>query len=142
MTTVNLTSITTYTDFIRYILDLRGKYNKGATFNKVQFMTNFLRYPEFLSLTLLDQKNKDLFTKDVENLIKERGVWDGYATLTFSEVDQLKRMIDYMNVTDTNQTQLRKDFAAFITEYDQRRNTDFNKTFPTLTEFYQLCQQT
>jgi hypothetical protein len=142
MTTVNLTSITTYTDFIRYILDLRGKYNKEATFNKVQFMTNFLRYPEFLSLTLLDQKNKDSFTKDVENLIKERGVWDGYATLTFSEVDQLKRMIDYMNTTDGNQTQLRKDFAAFITEYDQRRNTDFNKTFPTLTEFYQLCQQT
>ena len=142
MTTVNLTSITTYTDFIRYILDLRGKYNKEATFNKVQFMTNFLRYPEFLSLTLLDQKNKDSFTKDVENLIKERGVWDGYATLTFSEVDQLKRMVDYMNTTDGNQTQLRKDFAAFITEYDQRRNTDFNKTFPTLTEFYQLCQQT
>jgi hypothetical protein len=51
-------------------------------------------------------------------------------------------MIDYMNTTDGNQTQLRKDFAAFITEYDQRRNTDFNKTFPTLTEFYQLCQQT
>jgi hypothetical protein len=82
---------------LRYILDLRGKYNKNADFNKVQFMTNFLRYPEFLSLTLLDRETKVKFTQDIETLIAERGVWDGFVTLTFSEVDQLRRMLDYMN---------------------------------------------
>jgi organic radical activating enzyme len=140
MTTVNLTSVTTYCDFIRYLLDLRGHYNKQATFNKVQFMTNTLRYPEFLSLTLLDPASKAKFAKDVEDLIAERGVHDGLATLSFTEVDQLRRMVDYMNETSPNQEQLRKDFAAFIAEYDRRRDTDFNKTFPELSEFYKLCQ--
>jgi organic radical activating enzyme len=140
MTTVNLTSVTTYCDFIRYLLDLRGHYNKQVTFNKVQFMTNTLRYPEFLSLTLLDSNSKAKFAKDVEDLIAERGNHDGLATLSFTEIDQLRRMVDYMNETNPNEATLRTDFAAFITEYDRRRETDFNKTFPELSEFYKLCQ--
>lgn len=136
MTTVNLTSITTYCDFVRYLLDLRKHYNKNSTFNKVQFMTNFLRYPEFLSLTILDSDSKERFTSDVKKLITER------TDLSPSEVDQLERMIDYMNGTDSREVQLRKDFAAFITEYDNRRGTNFNTTFPELTEFYTICQQT
>jgi organic radical activating enzyme len=136
MTTVNLTSITTYCNFVRYILDLRIRYNKNSTFNKVQFMTNFLRYPEFLSLTILDSASKQRFTHEVKTLIIDR------SDLSDSEVDQLNRMIDYMNGTDSKELQLRKDFAAFITEYDHRRGTDFNNTFPELIEFYTLCQQT
>lgn len=136
MTTVNLTSITTYCDFVRYILDLRAHFNKTATFNKVQFMTNFLRYPEFLSLTILDPASKQRFTDEVETLIM------GRPDLSESEIDQLRRMIDYMNGTDDKELQLRKDFAAFIKEYDARRGTNFNATFPELTEFYTLCQQT
>jgi organic radical activating enzyme len=140
MTTVNLTSVTTYCDFIRYLLDLRGHYNKNSTFNKVQFMTNTLRYPEFLSLTILDPATKEKFAKDVEQLILERGTHDGLATLSFTEVDQLRRMVNYMNETHPNEKVLRQDFAAFITEYDRRRDTDFNKTFPELVNFYKLCQ--
>ena len=144
MTTVHLTSVTTYADFLRYILDLRGKYNKNADFNKVQFMTNFLRYPEFLSLTLLDRETKAKFTQDIETLIAERGVWDGFATLTFSEVDQLRRMLDYMNssIDDDKLTLLRTDFKSFVDEYDRRRNTNFNQVFPELTNFYNLCNKT
>jgi hypothetical protein len=99
-------------------------------------MTNFLRYPEFLSLTILDLASKQQFTKDVTALIIER------SDLSESEIDQLRRMLDYMNGTDDKEIQLRKDFAAFISEYDVRRGTDFNKIFPELTKFYQLCQQT
>jgi hypothetical protein len=98
-------------------------------------MTNFLRYPEFLSLPILDSASKQRFTKEVAKLILER------PDLSESEIDQLRRMIDYMNSTDIKELQLRKDFASFITEYDIRRGTNFNKTFPELTEFYQLCQQ-
>jgi hypothetical protein len=119
---------------------LRGHYNKKATFNKVQFMTNTLRYPEFLSLTLLDPVSKAKFAKDVEGLIAERGAFDGLSTLSVSEVDQLRRMVDYMNEVNPNEYALRKDFVAFVDEYDRRRNTNFNKTFPELTEFYKLCQ--
>jgi organic radical activating enzyme len=134
MTTVNLTSITTYCDFIRYILDLRKRYNKNSTFNKVQFMTNFLRYPEFLSLIILDEASKERFSNDVDKLISER------SDLSESEVDQLKRMIDYMVGHSQDVTRLRKDFSSFVDEYDRRRGTDFHTTFPELTEFYKICQ--
>lgn len=142
MTTVNLTSVTTYCDFIRYLLTLRGRYNKTASFNKVQFMTNTLRYPEFLSLTLLDDATKLQFTADVEKLISEYGKYDGLASLSFSEVDQLRRMIDYMNLpTDHDKlVTLRKDFVAFVDEYDKRRGTNFHNTFPELGNFYTQCK--
>jgi hypothetical protein len=142
MTTVNLTSVTTYADFIRYILDLRGKYNKNATFNKVQFMTNFLRWPDFLSLQILDNETKEKFSADIDRLIAERGQWNGLATLTFSEVDQLKRLINFMNstISDEKLTVDRKDFAAFVDEYDHRRGTDFKATFPELINFYNQCK--
>jgi organic radical activating enzyme len=142
MTTVNLTSVTTYADFIRYILDLRGKHNKNANFNKMQFMTNFLRWPDFLSLQILDDDIKKKFSRDIEELIKERGKWDGLATLTFAEVDQLKRLVNFMN-TPMDDKQLhtnRKDFVAFIAEYDKRRGTNFNATFPELEKFYNQCK--
>jgi hypothetical protein len=103
-------------------------------------MTNTLRYPEFLSLTLLDNETKTKFANDVENLIAERGKFDGLATLSFTEVDQLRRMVDYMNETNPNEIRLRKDFIAFVDEYDHRRSTNFNQVFPGLRNFYQLCQ--
>jgi pyruvate-formate lyase-activating enzyme len=143
MTTVNLTSVTSYADFIRYLLDLRGKYNKRATFNKVQFMTNFLRYPDFLALNILDQETKNKFSKDIDELIRERGNWDGFATLMFSEVDQLRRLLDFMNspIEETKLRSSRIDFINFVNEYDKRRNLDFVKTFPQLEKFYKLCNE-
>lgn len=142
MTTVNLTSVTTYCDFIRYLLTLRGQHNRKAMFNKVQFMTNTLRFPEFLSLTLLDDDTKLKFANDVEQLIADCGNYDGLATLSYSEVDQLRRMIDYMNspVDPDKLTILRKDFVAFVDEYDKRRGTNFQSTFPKLQNFYTQCK--
>jgi hypothetical protein len=62
----------------------------------------------------------------------------------FSEVDQLRRMIDYMNSSVDNDklTLLRADFKSFVDEYDHRRQTNFNKVFPELTNFYNLCDKT
>lgn len=143
MTTVNLTSVTTYCDFIRQLLDLRGKYNKTSSFNKVQFMTNFLRYPEFLSLNILDNETKIIFKNDIEQLIEERGKWDGLGNLMFSEIDQLKRMVDYMMLPpDSNKLNLlRNDFIKFVDEYDLRKNLNFVETFPELYNFYTKCKE-
>jgi hypothetical protein len=88
----------------------------------------------------LDRESKIKFTQDVEQLIEERGKFDGLATLSFAEIDQLRRMVDYMNEDNPNEYKLRKDFIAFVNEYDRRRNTNFNRTFPELSEFYKLCQ--
>jgi len=149
MTTVNLTSVGTYCDFLRYLLDLRSIYNKEVSFNKVQFMSNYLRYPEFLAITILDDGAKDKFKKDVEELIEERKKdnWkhdnDGY--LTSEQIDQLNRLVEHMYQNKFEDTEklntIRKDFYNFVNEYDKRRGTDFQETFPELKEFYKICQE-
>ena len=143
MTTVNLTNIPTYAEFLRYLLDLREKYNTKATFNKVQFMTNYLRYPEFLSLTILDDISKNKFTRSIEKLIMDRGVgnYNGIGSLSYFEIDQLNRMIDHMkdNTVHGKEEIVKRDFVNFINEYDRRRNLNFVEVFPSLKDFYNQC---
>jgi len=142
MTTVNILSIPTFVDFIRYILDLREQHNPTVKFNKIQFMINYLRYPKFLEITNLDKETKIKFEMDILNLINERG--DGYlgvGKLLDIEIDQLKRLIDYSKTSeseiqvDTNRT----DFKIFVDEIDRRRKLDFKTTFPQLLRYYNTC---
>jgi hypothetical protein len=58
------------------------------------------------------------------------------------EVNQLQRLIDYLDVVKTphmgaaEQTVLQQDFKQFFTQYDQRRGKNFTKAFPTLANWY------
>lgn len=134
MTTVNLLSVPTFTKFIEDILDLRNKYNPEVSFNKIQFMVNYLRYPNFLALPILDDETKLEFSKSLNNLIGTR------KELIPAEVNQLERLIAYMNTTDDNVVTNRSDFYKFVNEIDKRRDLNFTTTFPELIRFYTLCQ--
>ena len=144
MTTVNLTSVVSYDDFIRYILKLRSKYINDVDFNKVQFMTNYLRYPEFLSIQNLDDETKGTFENSINNIINssKNSNWDSDTFLTEEQINQLERLVEYMNVNPVSEklNQNRKDFYLFTEEYDKRRKLNFEKVFPQLTKFYKLCQ--
>jgi len=64
----------------------------------------------------------------------------------FSEIEYEKflRVVKYMEVTNYSLEKLnegRIDFFNWFTEYDQRRGTDFVKTFPELEQFYFDCAQ-
>lgn len=144
MTTVNLTSVTTYADFVRELMDLRGIFNPRTSFNKVQFMTNFLRHPEFLALPILDDASKKAFRESIELLIEERGPesGSGVGSLSVFEVDQLLRMVEHTEINiPQNISESRRNFAKFIAEYDTRRGTDFLQTFPELEQFLKICQE-
>jgi hypothetical protein len=58
------------------------------------------------------------------------------------EIDQLKRLIDYLDVVITphtgamEQSILQRDFKNFFQQYDQRRGKNFEQTFPNLAEWY------
>ena len=107
-------------------------------------MTNYLRYPEFLSIQNLDNLSKNTFKENVENFIVESKSksWDERGYLTEEQINQLQRLIEYMNTTPNVDkiNQNRKDFYLFTEEYDKRRNTNFKETFPQLNKFYKLCQ--
>ena len=59
------------------------------------------------------------------------------------EMHRLQRVIDYMregcNLTPEYVTMQRANFARFFKEHDARRGTDFAKTFPEMTEFWNNC---
>jgi len=143
MTTVNLLSVPTFDKFINVILDLREKYNADVSHNKIQFMINYLRYPTFLALPYLDENTKHVFKSKIEQLIEKRGEkYTGLGKLSFLEIDQLKRLIDYSYSQEPEIEKNRRDFVSFIDELDKRRNQNFSETFFELKDFYNICQNT
>lgn len=143
MTTVNLLSAPTFDTFIKEILDLREKYNATVSHNKIQFMINYLRYPTFLALPYLDNDTKNIFKTKIESLIEERGEsYNGLGKLSFLEIDQLKRLVDYTFTDEPEIEKNRKDFFAFVNEADKRRKQNFKETFPDLEDYYNICQNT
>jgi hypothetical protein len=60
------------------------------------------------------------------------------------EVDKFRRVVRYMETTEYSEDKIlegRRDFHAWFTEHDRRRNTNFTATFPELTNFYQGCSK-
>lgn len=146
MTTVNLLSVGSYAEFIRYLLKLRGRYNKNASFDRIQFMTNYLRFPNFLALDILDNFTKEIFYNSMYELIDEsNNSKSNYEKLTNEQINQIYRLVEYMKTTsidDSTIHQRRNDFYRYIIEYDKRRNLNFLNTFPELKTFYNICQET
>jgi hypothetical protein len=64
----------------------------------------------------------------------------------FSELEYEKflRVVKYMESAIYTPEQLKEgksDFFNWFTEYDLRRGTDFQNTFPDLVKFYNDCKQ-
>ena len=59
------------------------------------------------------------------------------------EINQVQRLIDYLDVVKTPHSEsfetpkLHNDFWHFYNQYDIRRNKNFNKTFPSMVEWYE-----
>lgn len=135
MTTMNVLSLLTTVEFIAHVMMLRKMYNITAANNRVPLSINYLRWPPHLSVKILPI---ELRKKEAEYILKNCKEWlkynhNGEARLYLEEWDQIQRFCDYL-VTE-EQTDA-SDFVAFINEYDKRRGTDFVKTFPQYTEFW------
>lgn len=132
MTTVNILSLPTFVNFIELVMELRKDYNKDFAVNRVPMSINYLRWPLHLQCTLLDQDTRVSYANDIEHTSQE---WlkyyrkEKYARIYLEEWDQIKRFCDYLRTSNTA-TDLRRDFVAFINEYDKRRNKEFDKVFP------------
>jgi pyruvate-formate lyase-activating enzyme len=134
MTTINVLSLPTTIDFIETVMQLRREYNTDFAFNRIPISINYLRWPPHLSVKILpSQMRKDY----AASILLATEQWlkyytkDKYARLYLEEWDQIKRFCDFL-VQDEDLPIERNDFALFIREYDTRRGTDFEKTFPEL----------
>jgi len=103
------------------------------------FTLNILRFPSFQSPLVLPDEHR---TRHKNNLEAWLTVNDN-EWLHEHERNHIQRLIDYLDVVKTphngaaEQSMLQQDFKKFYQQYDQRRDKNFVKTFPTLADWYQ-----
>jgi pyruvate-formate lyase-activating enzyme len=137
MTTINILSVSNFTEFISTVMQLRTEYNASCENNRLPISVNYLRWPAHLSSTLLPLDIRKQYAKEILELSES---WlkyysrEKFARLYLEEWDQIKRFCDYLT-TEFSDLEKRKDFVKFINEYDRRRSTNFTNTFPEYAEF-------
>ena len=135
MCTINALCLDSLDSFLEMVWNWKLEYGQDA----INFSLNILRFPSFQSpLVLPDDIRTQYRTKlgEFYKAHKDDGMFHAF------ELDQLKRLIDYLDVVITphagamEQSILQRDFKNFYTQYDQRRGKDFAQTFPALADWY------
>ena len=135
MTTINILSLPTFTNFIELIMELRSSYNLGFDVNRVPMSINIMHWPPHLHSKLLDKSIRDEYATDIEQTAES---WlkyykkHKYARIYLEEYDQIKRLCEYLRTTEVD-LDGRREFVKFINAYDNRRKKDFVKVFPEYT---------
>ncbi len=136
MCTINALCLDGLPEFLDFMMESKMKYGRDYP----MFTLNILRFPSFQSPLVLPAEIKTVY----KNRLQEwKNKHQDNKLLHEHELNHLQRLIDYLDVVKTphsesfDMSKLHNDFKQFYTQYDQRRNKDFVKTFPVLNEWYQ-----
>jgi hypothetical protein len=135
MCTINALCLGSLDSFLDIVLDWKIKYGKDS----INFSLNILRFPSFQSPLVLPDSTRTYYREQLQEWMDHN--YSSEFVHRF-ELDQLKRLIDYLDVVQTphagaaEQSVLQADFRQFYTQYDQRRGKNFIETFPALAEWY------
>lgn len=112
---------------------------------------SYLRHPSHQTIKILPahfvsymQEQLDYMYAHPETYVRESNTYKR-GFLPF-EVEKMARIVNWFrsdqDELDIPQKKavLQIDFFKFFAEHDRRRNTDFLKTFPEFTEFWQFCK--
>jgi len=151
MSTYNLTSIFSFDKVIERVVEYKRKYYNYKRYRHYACMLDiaYIREPEFLQIRNLPTNLLDL-TKGHLNLMHKHSeehyseiYKHGHMGFYDFEREKLRRMIDWAESPIEDVEWLirqRKDFVAFIDEFDKRRNKNFLQTFPQFENFYNSCK--
>lgn len=136
MCTINALCLDSLTLFLDTLMSLKEKY--GADYPT--FTLNILRFPSFQSPLVFPDDIKSEYRQD---LITWREKWKDSELLHEMELNQLDRLIEYLEVVETphdetsfDKEKLENDFYSFYKQYDERRGKTFIETFPNLAKWY------
>ena len=139
MCTINALCLNSLDQFLECIANWKIEYGRDA----VNFTLNILRFPSFQSPLVLPDEIKTQYRDRIGQFMVNH---KGYGYLHEHEWNHLSRLVNYLDVVKTPHSdafempKLLNDFKSFYTQYDQRRQKDFRKTFPDLTEWYDSIQ--
>jgi organic radical activating enzyme len=135
MCTINALCLDSLTVFLDRLLVWKQQYGRDFP----TFSLNILRFPSFQSPLVLPDSARTFYREQLQEWLDHN--YDS-ALLHQFEVNQLKRLIDYLDVVKTphmgaaEQSVLQRDFKVFYQQYDQRRGKNFVESFPALAEWY------
>lgn len=141
MATFNALSVFGYGELLDKIFELKQKYQNNERYwtSAIQIDTSYLRWPEHLSVKILEDEHKELILEAAKKAFYYSTPEFNRDNFGFSdvEVQKLKRLYDYAISKDNFNVSLnRKDFVSFVDEHDKRRGTNFLQTFPQLENLY------
>ena len=144
MAAFNALSVFTYSELIDKVLVYKKKHwNKDRYWNTaLQLDTSYTRWPPHLNIKILEDNHKkyilDAATKAL--YYGRNGMTKIKYGFNDVEIQKIKRTYDYAigknDFTPFDVEKQRKDFARFIFQYDERRGTNFEETFPELKYMY------
>ena len=129
MMTINSLCLTTITEFMDEMLDLREEYGQRAP----TMTLNILRFPSFQSAAILPEHIKSFY---LDKLLTWFNSERPQRMLSEGEKASVQRLIDYLDIVKTPHKntaetgKLFNDFKAFFSQFDIRRNKNFVETFP------------
>ena len=160
--TFNVMSMEGFTDYLKFILEMRGKFSRDKQGTKyieiydpynehpdyevhprqrIWFDIPLLRYPDWMAINMLDNSWNDIFTDALEFMNDHvlEGDHDFVGFYDF-EIDKVKRNLEWMNTEHQNMPaekleQNLNNLDHFTQQLDQRRQTNFSETFPRLSEY-------
>jgi organic radical activating enzyme len=135
MATINGLCLPKLPDFLAHMMDFKQAYGRDS----LTVTLNILRFPSFQSSLVVPDDIKQNCAARLQQFLDQFG--DSHW-LHQMEVEHIRRLIEYLNSVESPHAGassldiLQKDFKTFYTQYDQRRNKDFIKTFPELKDWY------
>lgn len=158
--TFNALSVPKFKNFLQYILQLRQAYNKQNQgikripiydkYNthpdyeihprqRIWFDVPLLRYPSWQSVQILDSRFHCYIDEALE-FMKNNSKVDDFAGFYDFEIAKVQRNLEFLkdgiNLDNNIKQQNRSNFKSFFTQHDQRRETNFSKTFPELNYLF------
>lgn len=132
--TYNALSVPRLHLFMNEVLLLRKKYSSAEN-KRIYFDTPYLRYPDHLSVQILDDSFNVFFEKQMDFMKSNLDPVYGFEEL---EIMKIQRVLSWKKsgLAEDEKNKFIKDFYIYFKEHDRRRKTDFKTTFPELENFY------
>ncbi len=135
MCTINALCLDSLDIFLDQLVRLKKTYGR----ERVNFTLNILRFPSFQSPLVLPDHLKIYYRNRLSDWFLKHRDQD---YMHEHEINHVSRLIDYLDRVDTPHSEafelpkLLNDFKQFYTQYDQRRNKNFEEIFPEMKEWY------
>lgn len=159
--TFNILSVPKFKNFLEFILELRKKYSReqqGIKYipihdpnykhpdhevhprQRILFDVPLLRSPSWLNFQILPTKFEN-YLEDALEFMKKNSDVSNFAGFYDYEINKVERNLKiFREKKDLDPKKLKMDrqnFSKYFSQYDERRGTNFIKTFPELKSFYE-----